>query len=148
VLIADDLCGTASAEIEAPAEHVYALLVDPLQQSRWTLGSWERRDLGDGLSVGRSLVSGDESYVRTDPCPERLLVDYWVGPAPDALARSISIRVVRGEALGRDARTCVVTIAAWRTAGADAWRATCELHHVEVRTLKRLAEAAPATPTP
>jgi hypothetical protein len=141
VLFFDELCQTASAEIAVPAERAFRYLADPDSQGEWTLGAWDRRPLDDGLSAGTSLVSGDDAFVRTEADPERLLVDYWVGPSPARLRRSVSARVVPGAALGRDASTCVVTLMTWRGGSREAWLASAEIHHVEIRMIKARLEA-------
>jgi hypothetical protein len=140
VLFFDELCQTASAEISVPAERAFTYLADPRSQGEWTLGAWDRRVLGDGLSSGTSLVSGEEVFIRTEADAERLLVDYWVGSSPERLRRSISARVVPGEAIGRDAATCVVTLMAWRADSREAWLATAEIHHLEMRMIKARLE--------
>ncbi len=146
MLFHDELCQTASVEVAVPPEHAFAFLADPALQGEWTLGAWERRDLGEGLSSGTSLISGGEAYVRTEPHPEHLLVDYWVGSSPERLLRYISARVVPGEAIGRDPETCIVTLSTWRSAAREAWLASAELHHVEVRIIKARLEARSSVP--
>ena len=140
MLFFDELCQTASAEIAVPAQRAFDYLSDPHSQGEWTLGAWDRRDVGGGLSSGRSLLSGEEVLVRTEPDRERLLVDYWVGSSPDRLRRYVSARIVPGAVLGRDAATCVVTLMTWRSASRDAWLASAETHHVEVRMIKARLE--------
>ncbi len=85
-------------------------------------------------------MSGEEVLVRTEPDRERLLVDYWVGPSPDRLLRYISARVVPGGAIGRTDETCVVTLMTWRSSNREAWLASAETHHVEVRMIKARLE--------
>jgi hypothetical protein len=140
VLFFDELCQTASAEVAVPAERAFTYLADPRSQGEWTLGAWDRRLLGDGLSSGTSLVSGEEVFVRTEADAERLLVDYWVGSSPERLRRSISARVVPGEAIGRDAAKCVVTLMTWRGDSREAWLGSAGIHHVEVRMIKARLE--------
>ena len=140
MLFFDEFCQTASAEVAVPAERAFTYLADPRSQGEWTLGAWDRRLLGDGLSSGTSLVSGEEVFVRTEADAERLLVDYWLGSSPERLRRSISARVVPGEAIGRDAATCVVTLMTWRGDSREAWLASAEIHHVEVRMIKARLE--------
>ena len=123
-----------------PAERAFTYLTDPRLQGEWTLGAWDRRLLGDGLSSGTSLVSGEEVFVRTEADEERLLVDYWLGSSPKRLRRSVSARVIPGEAIGRDAATCVVPLMTWRGDRREAWLATAEIHHVEVRMIKARLE--------
>ena len=142
MLFFDELCQTASAEIAVPAERAFAYLADPGSQGEWTLGAWNRRDIGNDLSAGTSLLSGAEVLVRTEPDPERLLVDYWVGVSPERLQRYISARVVPGAMIGRDPATCVVTLMTWRSASREAWLASAETHHVEVRMIKARLERA------
>lgn len=79
----DGYCHTASVEIRVPARVAFDYVAQPLPRDDWTLGSWDRREAGEGLVVGRSLFDGREAFVRIDRDPERLLVSYLVGPSPE-----------------------------------------------------------------
>ena len=92
---------------------------DGLRQGEWTLGSWNRRALGDNLFVGTSLFDGRETYVRIRPNRSLLVVDYDVGPSPDHLRPINSARIVPGPSLGRAEGTCIVTLMRWRPAEED-----------------------------
>jgi hypothetical protein len=128
-----ELFDVAAAEIAVPARDAFDYLADGIRQGEWTLGCWDRERAGDDLFRGRSLYDGRESYVRVLPHPDLLLVDFEVGPAPDALVRRISARVVE-----RGPGTCVVTLMVWRTTDQDdaSWRRVCELHRAEIHLIK------------
>jgi hypothetical protein len=110
----DPFCHSASVEVNVPAETAFAYMADGIRQGEWTLGSWNRRALGDNLFVGTSLFDGREVYVRIEPRPELLLVDYHVGTAPERLRPVNSARIVPGPSLGRSEGTCIVTLQRWR----------------------------------
>jgi hypothetical protein len=116
VIHEDRYCHSASVEVNVPAETAFAYMSDGIRQGEWTLGSWNRRALGDNLFVGTSLFDGSETYVRIESDPELLLVDYHVGPAPDSLRPVNSARIVPGPSLGRAEGTCIVTLQRWRPA--------------------------------
>ena len=124
--------------VEVPAETAFAYLADGLKQSDWTLGSWNREDLGDGLFRGTSLFDGTYTYVRLEPEPASLLVDYWVGTDPDRLLRLNSARIVPGPAVGRPEGTCLVTLLKWRTPSQsdEAWAVACGIFDTEVHMIK------------
>jgi hypothetical protein len=97
----------ASAEVAVSAETAFAYLSDGLRQGEWTLGSWNREQIGEQLFRGTSLFTGAETFVRITADPEHLLVDYEVGAAPDQLFRVNSARAVPGPAVGRPEGTRV-----------------------------------------
>jgi hypothetical protein len=111
------LCQVASIELAVPAERAFAYLADGMKQGEWALGSWNRRQLDDGLFAGTSLFDGSELVVRLTGYPEHLLVEYEVGPSADDLRPLVWARVVPGPVLGLEEGTCVATLAAWRPAG-------------------------------
>jgi hypothetical protein len=132
------LAHAATVLVAVPAEIAFAYLADGLKQSDWALGSWNREDVGDGLFRGLSLFDGGETYVRLEPDPARLLVDYWVGPAPDRLLRVNSARVVPGPAVGHPEATCLVTLTKWRTPAQpdDDWERACATFDTEVHMIR------------
>ena len=138
----DRHCHSASVEVAAPAEEAFDYLADGLRQGDWTLGAVERREVADGLFVGRSMFDGSEVYVRIAADRDHLLVACSVGPAPDRLLPRIWVRVVPGRDLERPAGTCVVTLLAWRPAGQsdDSWRLTRVSHEAEIHLVKGLLE--------
>ena len=128
----------ATVLVEVPPEAAFAYLADGLKQSDWTLGSWNREHLGDGLFRGTSLFDGSDAYVRLDPVPASLLVDYWVGPDPESMLRVNSARIVPGPAVGRPDGTCLVTLMKWRTPSQsdEAWALACSVFDTEVHMIK------------
>jgi hypothetical protein len=113
-----------------------------MNQTHWALGSWNRRDEGDGLFSGVSLFDGERLYVRLDADAGRRLVDYRVGPAPDALRHLVQARVMPGAELGRDPGTSVVTLVIWRGAGMtpEAWARTYHAFRTEVHLIRARIE--------
>jgi len=128
----------ASAEVDIPAETAFAYLSDGLKQGQWTLGSWNREQIGEQLFKGTSLFNGAETFVRITAHPEQLVIDYDVGPAPDRLLRINSARVTPGPAVGRPEGTCVVTLMKWRLPTQDdaAWRQACVTFDTEIHMIK------------
>ena len=129
----------ATAEVAVPADQAFDYLADGLRQGEWTLGCWDREQIGDDLFRGRSLYDGQETYVRVLPRRELLLVDFEVGAAPEALVPRISVRVrPRGE------RACTVTLMAWRTPDQDdeSWERVRDLHRAELHLIKGRLELA------
>jgi hypothetical protein len=128
----------ATVLVEVPAEAAFAYLSDGLKQSDWALGSWRREHLGDGLFRGTSLFDGSDTYVRLEPEPASLLIDYWVGLDPERMLRVNSARVVPGPAVGRAEGTCLVTLMKWRTPSQsdDEWARACVVFDTEVHMIK------------
>jgi hypothetical protein len=128
----------ASIEIAVPAQTAFDYVSDPMRHGEWTLGAWNRRDLGGGLYGGVSLFSGEEGVLRLDPDPERLIVDCYTGGTPDSLRRAISIRVVDGPSVGRADGTCIVTIMKWRSADDpdENWERVWATHETEVHMIR------------
>jgi hypothetical protein len=132
------LCQVASVELAVPAERAFAYLADGMKQGEWALGSWNRRDLGDGLFSGTSLFDGSELLIRLTGHPEHLLVEYEVGESADALRPLVWARVVPGLVLGLGEARCVATLAAWRTAGEpdELWERLGHAFATEVHMIK------------
>ena len=128
----------ASTEVAVPAETAFAYLSDGLRQGEWTLGSWNRERLPDGLFRGTSLFDGSEAFIRIKADPEQLLVDYDVGPTPDRLSRVNSARAVPGPLVGRPEGTCVIALMKWRLPSQDdeAWRRACVTFDTEIHMIK------------
>jgi hypothetical protein len=128
----------ASLEIAVPAEHAFAYLSDGLKQSDWTLGSWNREQVGENLFRGTSLFDGSDTYVRLHPSAETLVVDYDVGSSPERMLRVNSARVVAGPLVGRAESTCVVTLMKYRTPSqTDAeWERACVAFDTEIHMIK------------
>jgi hypothetical protein len=137
----------ASVHVAVPAETAFAFMASGMNQRFWALGSWDRRDEGDGIFSGTSLWDGSTLYIKVESYPDLWLVDYSTGTSPDDLRRLVQTRVVAGETLGRDPGTCVVTLVTWRGArpSDEAWARTYHAFKTEVHLIKgRLENEFPA----
>ena len=128
----------ASVEIAVPAETAFAYLADGMKQGEWALGSWDRRQIGEGLFAGTSLFDGRELLIRLDAVPSLMLVEYHVGRTPDALAPLVWARVVPGPVVGLGAERCVLTLVVWRSLGdsEEAWALLGHSFPTEVQMIK------------
>ena len=138
----DRYCHTATAEVAVDAETAFTFMSDGIKQGQWALGSWERRQVKQGLFVGISQFDYKETYVQISADPVRLLVDYSVGRSPKALLPRNSARIVPGPATKRNEKTCLVTLMTWRLADMadEAWEQLCVTHETEVFIIKGLLE--------
>ena len=120
------------------ADEAFAFLRDGMNQRFWALGSWDRRDLGDDVFVGTSLVDGTELYVRVIPHPTLLLVDFETGATMESLAHEVEARVVPGPTLGRAQGTCLVVLTVFRRAAVvDAsWEQAWHMFETEIQMIK------------
>jgi hypothetical protein len=128
----------ASVEVAVPAERAFDYLSDGLAQGDWTLGSWNREQVGDNLFRGTSLFDGGDTYVTLLPNAEALLVDYLVGSSPEEMLRVNAARVVPGPLVGRPEGTCVITLMKYRTPSqSDAdWQRACVTFDAEIHMIK------------
>lgn len=120
------------------ADTAFAFLTDGMNQRFWALGSWDRREVGDGVFVGTSLLDGTELYVRPIPNPALLLVDFETGEDRRSLAHEVEARVVPGSALGHAEETCLVVLTVFRrAAAADAgWEQAWHMFQTEIQMIK------------
>ena len=133
-----DLFHAASIEVAVPAETAFAYLSDGLKQGDWTLGSWNREQIGERLFKGTSLFTGAETFVRITAHREHLLVDYDVGPALDQMLRLNSARAVPGPLVGRAEAMCVIALTKWRQPDEDdtQWCRGCVTFDTEIHMIK------------
>ena len=119
------------------ADTAFAFLTDGMNQRFWALGSWDRREVGDGVFVGTSLLDGTELYVRPIPNPALLLVDFETGEDRRSLAHEVEARVVPGSALGHAEETCLVVLTVFRRAAvADAgWEQAWHMFQTEIQMI-------------
>ena len=138
----DPHCHSSSIAVDRPAEAAFGIMAEGLSQGRWTLGSYDRREVEPGVFVGTSLFSGKETFVRLRVDRPRLLVDYDVGPSLAALRFRNMSRVIPGEALNMGPDRCVVTLLSWRMAdqSESAWMQTSTSHEAEMFLIKGLLE--------
>lgn len=131
-----------AVEVAVPAEQAFAYLADGMRQSEWALGSWRRERFGDGLFRGTSLFTGRPTYVRISATRELLLVDYEVGPSPDALLRVNSARVTPGPYVGRPDGISLIALLKWRLREQDdeQWRIACATFDTEIYLVKARLE--------
>jgi hypothetical protein len=130
----------ASVEVAGPAETAYAFMADGMNQNHWALGSMNRRALGDNVFVGTSSFSGAEVYVKLVGHRDLLMVDYYIGPGPDALQPLVEARIKPGLALGIGVDHSVIALTIWRWL--DATQAEWELHYHIWRTEIYLIKSA------
>jgi hypothetical protein len=145
-----ELFHAASVEVAVPAADAFAYLSDGLRQGEWTLGSWQRERVADGLFRGTSLFDGRDVFVRITADEPLLLVDYEVGPSPDRLLRVNAARVVPGSLIGRAPGSCVVTLMKWRTPAQDdeQWQRACASFDTEIHMIKGRLELGFRGPAP
>ena len=103
----------------------------------------EARVHADALIEGAFPETKRPIWARIDADPERCTICFHVGPDRNSLAPRIMVRVVPGEVLDGDPRTCVVSLIAWRQETMDdaRWAGLMSGHEREVLTIKRLIEA-------
>jgi hypothetical protein len=120
------------------ADTAFAFLEDGMNQRFWALGSWDRRDVGDGVFVGTSLLDGTQLYVRPIPNPSLLLVDFETGEDPTSLAHEVEARVIPGPTLGHAEQTCLVVLTVFRRAagGDESWEQAWHMFHTEIQMIK------------
>lgn len=133
----------ATAVIAKPAPEVFDFMSDPHRLDLWSFGTWRVEIGDDGLVKGTAIYDGSATYVRIDPEPGRLLIDYAVGAAPDRLVPRISARVTPGEILGLAQNHSMLSIVALRTARMDdtRWKGLISAHAFEATLIKAILES-------
>ena len=133
----------ASRAVARPAAEVFAFMADPHRLDLWSFGTWRVEKSADGLIKGTAIYDGSITYVRIDPDPERLLIDYAVGTAPDDLNARIFARVTRGATIGIDPGHAMLSIVALRTADMDdgRWQRLATAHAFEAGLIKSVMES-------
>jgi len=139
-----------SARVDCPAEEAMAFLQAPENLASWAAGMGDARVHSDGLVEGTFPGTGCPIWARIDEDLERSTICFHVGPGRDSLVPRIMIRVVPGDILEGDPRTCVVSLIAWRQASMDdaRWDALKSGHEREVLEIRRLVEASAGTHAP
>jgi hypothetical protein len=138
----DTRCHSSTTAVNAPCSVAFDYLSDGVAQGDWTLGSMERKKIGDHLYSGISIFNGAELYVRIDADPARLMIYYHVGTDVEDLQPRNVVRVLPGAVIGENNDTCLVTLLSWRNALADdvKWKLTCVSHETEMFIIKNRIE--------
>ena len=76
---------SVSVQIDASAQAVFEFMADVEKLTLWSFGTWKIVSRDDGLIEGRALANDAQVLLRIDPDPGRMLIDYHLGDAPDAL---------------------------------------------------------------
>lgn len=140
-----DLVHSVSALCQADSGHAFAFIADPTRLGEWALGCWGPAEVSGGIVQGVSLFDGQPAFVRADPDPERLTVDFEVGADDATLVRRISVRVVPGHELDLPESKSLVVLTAWRLPSMDdeRWRRLIVAHEAEILILRhRIGSAA------
>ena len=138
----DILCHSSTCEVQAKAMDAFDYLSDGVAQGEWTLGSMERRKIGDDLYCGKSIFDNVELYVRIDADAQRLMIFYHVGTDVSQLQPRNVVRIVPGSVVGKTDEECLVTLLSWRnaTASNERWKMTCVSHETEMFIIKNRIE--------
>lgn len=141
--ISDPHCHTCSCAVETPARQAFDYMADGIRQGEWTFGSWDRRQVGEQLFVGRSMFDDKETFIRIDADAERLVVYYRIGDDPEHLQARNMARIVSGPDLGWEQSRCLVTLLAWRShfMSDDRWKQLCVSHETQMFIIKTRIEA-------
>ncbi|MCP4316252.1 MAG: hypothetical protein GY789_09600 [Hyphomicrobiales bacterium] len=132
-----------SVEIERPAQLVFEFVSSPVNLDRWTFGTWSIEISDDGLVHGTSLFDGSSVYVRVDPDPQRMIVDYHIAGTEDGpLIPRIMARVNPGDHIGIPDDHSVLSLMTWRSADSDdfAWHRLTTIHETEILLVKSIIE--------
>ena len=132
-----------SVAVERPASDAMACLADPEKLSAWAVGMGETTVHPGGAIEGAVPGTGAPIWARIDADPGRGTIHYRLGPDPDSLVPRIMVRVVPGSVLGRDPKSCVVSLVAWRqeAMGDARWESLKSGHEREILEVKRLIES-------
>ena len=140
----DGLAHICSVAVDRPAGDAMAFLQAPENLASWAVGLGEAAVHPDGLIEGAFPETKRPVWARIDADPDRFTICFHVGSDRNALVPRIMIRVVPGEVLDSDPRTCVVSLVAWRLETMDdaRWEGLKSGHEREILIVKRLIEAA------
>jgi hypothetical protein len=138
----DTNCHSSSCRVDVNAQLAFDYLSDGVAQGDWTLGSMNRKKIGDDLYSGISIFNGAELYIRIDADPSRFCIYYHVGLDQDNLQPRNMVRVLPGSVLDRTDDECLVTLLTWRSSSADddKWKLTCVSHETEMFIIKNRLE--------
>ncbi len=134
-------CDAAFVRVNRSADEVFAFMADPANLSLWSFGTWRAEIDDTGLVRGTSIMDGAVSYVRIEAHPERRLIDYHVGVAPDTLSPRVFGRVTSEDVFG-DGLGSGLALTAFRTAEMDdaRWDSLTAAHRVELAIVRSALE--------
>ena len=137
------IADTAATRIAAPAETVFAFMADASKMTLWSFGTWRIEPQADGVLKGFALATGVPVFLRIDPSPERLLIDYHLGASPDALQPRIFARVIPGPVTGTGASVSTLLMTGLRAEEMDdaRWAGLQRAHAFEVDVIRGLIES-------
>lgn len=140
----DTICHSSTCEVQATTNIAFDYLSDGVAQGEWTLGSMERRKIGDNLYSGVSIFDEVELFVRIDADADRLMIFYHVGTDKSQLQPRNVIRIIPGSVINKTDDICLVTLLSWRSANVDddRWKLTCVSHETEMFIIKNRIEQA------
>ena len=144
IAVDDGLAHVCSARVDCSAEDAMSFLRAPENLASWAVGLGDARVHDGGLVEGTFPATKRPIWARIDADPDRSTICFHVGPGPDSLVPRIMIRVVPGDVLEDDPRTCVVSLIAWRQATMDdaRWDGLKSGHEGEILAIKRLIESS------
>lgn len=133
-----EVAHTASVLVNAPDEVAFNFMSDGLKQSRWALGSWDRRVFRDDIFIGTSLFNNIDLLVRIVSDPKLRLVDYYCGVDPSDLRLLVEARIIPGPTLGYGAEQSAITMTTWREANTadEEWDLTYHVWQTEIHLIK------------
>ncbi len=139
----DKYCHSSSIEVNIDTGTAFKYLSDGVAQGDWTLGSMQRKKIGDNTYSGISLFNGDELFIQIEADPEKLIIYYHVGLDLENLQPRNVVRIVPGPVLGKADTVCLITLLSWRSAVADdaKWKLTCVSHETEMYIIKNRLES-------
>ena len=140
----DGLAHICSARVSCFAKDAMAYLRAPENLASWAVGMGRVRIHADGAVEGRFPGTGQPIWARIDADEDRSTIAFHLGAGPDSLIPRIMVRVVSGEVLEDDPRSCVVSLIAWRQSSMDdrRWASLKSGHESEILEVKRLIEAS------
>jgi len=129
-------------QIAAAAGRVFAYMSDAAALGEWAIGCRQARDIGGGLLVGNSDLSGGPLYVRIKADAAGLLITYQAGETPERLTPRVMARILGAPFVANEKTTCLLSLIAWRTVDMDEtrWRAIIRAHEQEVLAIKQRLE--------
>ena len=138
----DTICHSSSCRVKVNALVAFNYLSDGVAQGDWTLGSMNRRKIGDNLFGGISMFNQAELFIKIEADPEKLVIFYHVGMQPEKLQPRNVVRVVPGAVIDNNDDECVVTLLTWRSDNVDddRWKLTCVSHETEMYIIKNRLE--------